>query len=121
MAYRPRGGIAARTQGGRGRSLSTSQRLAGVTGLERARTGTHVRMDRSDWTKLKMSIIDERGYYCERCGKPTRELILNHKVAHANGGSNMKHNLELLCYPCDNNQIGSANRRGSKLLHGGRK
>ncbi|AXG67222.1 HNH endonuclease [Dickeya phage vB_DsoM_AD1] len=121
MAYRPKGGIAARTMGGRGRSLSTSQRLAGVTGFERARAGTHVRMDRGDWTRLKMSIIDERGNQCERCGKPTSQLILNHKVGHAQGGSNMKHNLELLCYDCDNNQIGSNNRRGSRLLHGGRR
>ncbi len=121
MAYRSRGGIAARQQGGRGRSLSTSQRLAGVTGFERARAGTHVRMDRTAWTKLKMQIIDERGSCCERCGTATQQLILNHKVAHANGGSNMKHNLELLCYQCDNNQIGSANRRGSRLLHGGRR
>lgn len=121
MAYRPRGGIAARSQSGRGRSMSTSQRLAGVTGIERARAGTHVRMDRADWTRLKMSIIDERGQRCERCGVATAQLILNHKVPHSRGGSNMKHNLELLCYTCDNNQIGTANRRGSKLLHGGRR
>ena len=121
MAYRPKGGIAARTMGGRGRSMSTSQRLAGVTGFERARAGTHVRMDRSQWTALKMQLIDDRGQRCERCGVPTPNLILNHKVAHANGGSNMKHNLELLCHSCDNNQIGTANRRGSKLLHGGRR
>lgn len=120
MAYRPRGGIAAR-QGGGGRRLSTSQRLAGVTGFERARAGTHVRMDRADWTKLKMNIIDERGQRCERCGKPTAQLILNHKVGHAKGGSNMKHNLELLCHDCDNNQIGKNNRLGSRLLHGGRR
>lgn len=121
MAYRPKGGIAARQGNGRGRSMSTSQRLAGVTGIERARTGTHVRMDRTEWTKYKMRIIDERGECCERCGVPTKQLILNHKVAHANGGSDLKHNLELLCYSCDNNQIGTANRRGSRLLHGGRR
>jgi len=120
MAYRPRGGIAAR-QGGGGRRLSTSQRLAGVTGFERARAGTHVRMDRSEWTRLKMSIIDERGSRCERCGLATNSLILNHKVTHSQGGSNMKHNLELLCHTCDENQIGKANRRGSKLLHGGKR
>ncbi|ARW58819.1 HNH endonuclease [Erwinia phage vB_EamM_Y3] len=121
MAYRPKGGIAARQNSGRGRSMSTSQRLAGITGIERARVGTHVRMDRTEWTAYKMRIIDERGERCERCGTATRQLILNHKVAHANGGSDLKHNLELLCHKCDNNQIGSANRRGSRLLHGGRR
>lgn len=121
MTYRPRGGIAARQNGGRGRSLSTTQRLAGVSGMERARAGTHVRMDRSSWHAFKMQIIDERGQACERCGKRTPQLILNHKVPHSRGGSNLKHNLELLCHDCDNNQIGSANRRGSKLLHGGRR
>lgn len=121
MAYRPKGGIAARQNSGRGRSLSTTQRLLGITGIERARAGSHVRMDRASWTALKMQLTDERGQQCERCGARTPQLILNHKVGHSKGGSNMKHNLELLCHSCDNNQIGRANRMGSRLLHGGRK
>lgn len=121
MVYRAKGGVAARQNSGRGRGLSTTQRLLGVTGMERARAGSHVRMDRSEWTRYKMMLIDERGQRCERCGTATPQLILNHKVAHANGGSNLKHNLELLCYTCDNNQIGRANRRGSRLLHGGKR
>lgn len=119
MAYRPRGGISARQSGGRSK-LSTSQRIAGVSVFDRNRAGTHSRMDRSDWAKYKQSIIDERGERCERCGKATKSLILNHTVAHSRGGSNTKNNLKLLCHDCDNNQIGSANRRGSRLLHGGR-
>lgn len=119
MAYRPRGGIAARQNNSWGKP-STSQRIAGVSSLDRNRTGTHSRMERGDWSAYKSMLIQERGECCERCGKRTPQLILNHKVAHARGGSNLKHNLELLCHVCDNNQIGTANRRGSRLLHGGR-
>lgn len=119
MAYRPRGGIAARKNNSWGKP-STSQRIAGVSALDRNRAGTHSRMERGDWSAYRAMLIQERGERCQRCGVATSQLILNHKVAHARGGSNLKHNLELLCHNCDNNQIGSANRRGSRLLHGGR-
>lgn len=119
MTYRPRGGIAARKNNSWGKP-STSQRLAGVTSLDRNRVGTHQRMDRSEWSALKAQIIQERGARCQRCGKATSQLILDHTVTHSQGGSNMKNNLKLLCHDCDSQKIGRANRRGSRLLHGGR-
>lgn len=120
MAYRPRGGIAARQNGGFGKR-STAQRLAGVSSMDRLRAGTNARMERSEWSSLKADIMAERGCACEKCGAQTSQLILDHIVSHAQGGSNAKRNLMLVCYECDKKKLGSANRRGAKLLHGGRK
>jgi len=119
MTYRPRGGIAARQNGGFGKR-STAQRIAGVSNMDRLRAGTNARMERGDWSSLKSEIISERGACCEKCGRQTSQLILDHIVTHAQGGSNSKRNLMLLCHTCDSKKLGSANKRGSKLLHGGR-
>ncbi|AXG66570.1 putative HNH family endonuclease [Dickeya phage vB_DsoM_JA33] len=119
MTYKPRGGIAARQNGGFGKR-STAQRIAGVSNLDRLRAGTNARPERSDWYSLKLRLIEERGAYCQNCGKATSTLILAHTIAHAKGGSINPRNLKLLCERCDNNSIGSANRRGSRLLHGRR-
>lgn len=118
MVYRPRGGIAARqsTTGKR----STAQRLAGVSGMDRLRAGTNARMDSGSWTALKKQIIAERGCACEKCGTETTELILDHIVEHSRGGSNAKRNLMLVCYRCDKKKLGSANKRGAVLMHGGK-
>lgn len=119
MTYRPRGGIAARQNGGFGKR-STAQRIAGVSSMDRLRAGTNARMERSEWSSLKADIMAERGCACEKCGAPTSQLILDHIVTHAQGGSNARRNLMLVCYECDKKKLGSANKRGSKLLHGGR-
>lgn len=119
MTYRPRGGIAARQNGGFGKR-STAQRIAGVSNMDRLRAGTNARMERGDWSTLKADIISERGCSCEKCGKKTPQLILDHIVPHAQGGSNSKRNLMLVCHDCDKKKLGSVNKRGAKLLHGGR-
>ena len=119
MAYRPRGGIAARQNGGMGKR-TTAQRIAGVSSMDRLRAGTNTRMERTSWATLKAEIISERGECCEKCGTFTSQLILDHIVEHSRGGSNAKRNLMLVCYGCDKKKLGSANRRGARLLHGGR-
>ncbi|WOL24419.1 HNH endonuclease [Yersinia phage fHe-Yen9-02] len=118
MAYRPRGGIAARSGSGGWGKPSTAQRLAGRTGIDRLRVGTNARMDRTSWAQLKADILRERGAFCEKCGKSTQSLILDHIVTHAAGGSNSKRNLMLVCESCDKKKLGTANKRGARLLHG---
>lgn len=112
-----RGGIAARA-GRRPARLTTQQRLTGASSFDRVRAGTHKRMGRSEWSDLKAEIIQERGDKCQRCGRTGCQLTLDHIITHSQGGSNSKRNLQLLCPYCDSNKIGSANRRGAKLLHG---
>lgn len=115
--YKPRGGIAARQGTGSSRR-SVAQRIAGVSGMDRLRAGTNARMERSDWSSLKATIIEERGEFCEKCGTATSQLILDHIITHAQGGGNNKRNLMLVCHACDKKKLGSANKRGAKLLHG---
>lgn len=115
---RSRGGIAARASGGGWGKPSTAQRIAGVSSRDRLRVGTNARMERGSWSDLKAEIIDERGARCEKCGFATKDLILDHIVTHAQGGSNSKRNLMLVCHGCDKKKLGSANRRGARLLHG---
>lgn len=112
-----RGGIAARS-GSRRPKLSTQQRLTGSSYFDRARAGTHMRMNRTDWSSLKSSIIADRGERCQKCGLVTPQLILDHIIPHSQGGSNSPRNLMLVCHTCDKKKLGKANRRGAKLLHG---
>lgn len=110
-------GIAAR-MGGFNSNRTTAQRLAGVTGLDRARVGTKTRMDSSAWRTLKAHLIATRGDMCEQCGCTHLPLVLDHKIPHAKGGSDHPTNLKLICTNCDKRKTGSANRRGQRLAYG---
>jgi hypothetical protein len=40
--------------------------------------------------------------YCERCGKPERDLALHHRKLKSRGGKDEVSNLVAICHPCHN-------------------
>jgi 5-methylcytosine-specific restriction protein A len=66
--------------------------------------------------KVKLRLIDERGYVCQKCGKvpgPGR-LQLDHIQELWDGGGHEDSNLQLLCYECHKIKSASEHRRWSK-------
>ncbi len=112
MAYRPKGGIAARQRGGK---LSTSQRIAGVGTLDRARAGTLIRIDSAVWQKMCDYVKMRDGHRCTRCGR-SENLTVDHIIPHARGGQTAYYNLTTLCVDCHKKKLGKANKLGARML-----
>jgi hypothetical protein len=53
---------------------------------------------------VKKRLIDERGAYCENCGKHDDYLELDHIIPLWNDGDNEDDNFQLLCYECHSNK-----------------
>lgn len=122
MAY-GKGGIAARNKPfGEGGKRSTAARIRGVSALDSCRAGTLTRNIPNDLKKR----IDEYVYTrdnnrCTRCTRNRADVVLTiaHKIAHSQGGQYIPTNLHVLCIDCHiNTEIGTANRKGSRLLRG---
>lgn len=118
-----KGGIAARNAPFGGKPRKVSQRLRGATsGLDRTRAGTHVRAIPSHVKAAVDAYVWARdNRCCTRCGRGAHEVTMTvaHIVAHADGGAYAPNNLRLRCIDCHmNNEIGSSNRNGARLLRG---
>lgn len=113
-----KGGIAARAAGFGGRAKSVSARLRGAGNFDRARMGnmrpsTHLK------EAVDAYVMARDGHRCTRCGCTSADspLTIAHRIAHAQGGHYTPTNLRVLCINCHaDSEIGSANRRGAKLL-----
>lgn len=122
MAY-GKGGIAARNKPfGEGGKRSTAARIRGVGGLDACRAGTLTRQIPQDLKKRVDDFVYARdNNRCTRCTctRAERVLTIAHIVPHAQGGMYTPSNLRVLCIDCHiNSEVGTANRKGSRLLRG---
>lgn len=122
MAY-GKGGIAARNRPfGEGGKRSTAARIRGASGLDACRAGTLTRSIPADLKKrIDDFVYDRDNNRCTRCDctRAERVLTVAHIIPHASGGQYVPNNLRILCIDCHiTSEIGTANRKGSRLLRG---
>ena len=51
------------------------------------------------WLRVRRFVFERDGWRCVRCKRPGR-LRLHHRIAFADGGSDLPENLETMCEPC---------------------
>ncbi|WAA10320.1 HNH endonuclease [Fervidibacillus albus] len=83
-----------------------------------------------EWTSLRLSLINERGNRCERCGKiiaKSRDIIGHHKIeltpenVHDHNISLNPNNIELVCFDCHNKihrRFGYSGKKEVFLVYG---
>lgn len=114
---RPRGGLAKRQSNTFGKQR-TSDRI-------RAATGVTVNHYTENWSIICDVVKRRDNYTCRCCGVqklPGEQsdviLTVDHKIPVARGGQTIPSNLHTICIDCHaNKKLGSANRRGGKLLN----
>lgn len=70
--------------------------------------------------RAKRRILKERTHgFCVICRHkfPRIELTIDHKIAIANGGTNEKRNLQVICKGCHDNKTREENKARSKLTN----
>lgn len=58
------------------------------------------RTSTDEWRWLKRDVIHRDGERCANCGSSGCRLELDHRVPHAEGGTDRMSNLQLLCQDC---------------------
>lgn len=60
------------------------------------------RVGGSKWIRFRKEILSERGYICEKCGKRTKKLVLDHIYPISLYGREFDpNNVQLLCRTCN--------------------
>lgn len=72
----------------------------------RSRTST------DEWRWLKRDVIHRDGLRCAGCGATGCTLELDHRIPHAEGGTDALANLQLLCGPCHEAKTQAEANRG---------
>ena len=82
-----------------------------------SKTSRHLRGYGSEWSKLRLVILERDCYLCQSCkrnGLVTTANTVDHIVSKANKGSDNENNLQSLCAPCHNKK--TLEETGKKLL-----
>ncbi|AWY20093.1 HNH endonuclease [Moraxella bovis] len=64
------------------------------------------------WRRLRDEILARDSYTCQCCGRVGGRLELDHIVNVAQGGTNDKSNLQILCHSCHKTKTQSESRAG---------
>ncbi len=64
------------------------------------------------WRWLKRDVIHRDGSRCAQCGATDQPLALDHRIPHAEGGTDALANLQLLCPPCHDAKTQAEANRG---------
>ena len=64
------------------------------------------------WRKLRDEILARDNYTCQCCGRVGGRLELDHIVNVAQGGTNDKSNLQILCHTCHKTKTQSESQAG---------
>ena len=62
------------------------------------------KIQRKKWRAFRLTILDERGWRCARCGKAGRLDLHHKKPLHEGGAVFEKENVEILCRSCHINE-----------------
>ncbi len=58
-----------------------------------------VRLDREDYNRLKLEILERDGWKCQQCGR-REQLQIHHIVRRSQAGADCEQNLIVLCSEC---------------------